>query len=221
LDNRFVISSAGLGSTGSYVFADLVKSLPVTRRSNVRDVAQMLSNKCWPILFKVWPTIYPALPSTLLNDHSLPVVMYFIGGNEFPSPEVYAVRVFIDWNTHRLKRPTVTKEYPNSPELTKQLMAKGPMYAANIVVIHQGLKGGGMDQLLTDGSMFQRRYLRLYPKEIGAYVRNETLDADSLTSLGRIMLAGEIEADPRDFGFPVVVCSIPSGKGAKCQPFDH
>ena len=52
----------------------------------------------------------------------------------------FIFRIFINWDAHYPKRPAITEAYPNSPEATKPLMAKGPMYAANIVVIHQGLK---------------------------------------------------------------------------------
>src|ERR1039458_88355 len=127
LDSRFIISSTGVGSTRSYVFADLVKSLPVKSSSSVRGVAQMLSAKCWPIFLKLWPSL-SLVPSNLANDHSLPLVTYFVGGYEFRGPELYSVKIFIDWKTHRLRQPAVAKEYPMSPELIKQLMTKGPIY---------------------------------------------------------------------------------------------
>jgi hypothetical protein len=106
LQDRLMISEMGLarierpyhGETKIvYDFPSWVRSLHIPNNASVSDVAQLIAEKCWPVFHDEWVRVHPSHPLNLSNDPSLPLVGYYIGGNEFLGPKVYFVGLYPDW----------------------------------------------------------------------------------------------------------------------------
>jgi len=216
IENRVLVSSMGVGRvSGIYDFSTWMKSLPIGNTTSVENAAAIIKKKAG-ILFKRewnWQVAHGRIPMTnLAGDRSVPWVSYYVGGNELSGPRVYIVEIPIDWVKNRLKNPTITSIYPPPKGITQY---------KNILVRRNGAKGGGMDQLFTKDSAVQRKYVKLYDREIGAAVYDEPLDVEGLMSLARILLTLEIETSPTRFSFPIKVCSITPGQEPGCKTYEQ
>ncbi len=194
-----------------YDFNSWIKSLPIKSNASILDVAQLISEKCWPIFHDEWIRIHPTRPLNLSNDPALPVVGYYIGGNEFLGPQVYFVGIYPDWKNKVLNRPIIRRMHPPIDTTERH----------NLFATFNGEKGGGMDELTVHNSAIERRYLKSYDKEIGALIYDERLDGTSLANLGKIMLSLEIQTTPTRFSFPVLICSLTANQRASCQSYYH
>jgi len=225
LNDRILVSSLGVGRIARvgggektriiYEFDSWIKSLPVKNTSSVQDVAEIIAKECTPIFRDEWAFLSSEGPVPIQNlsgDPSLPWVGYYIGGNEILGPEVYFVAIYVDWTSEQLNSPTITQIYPPSKGVTKY---------HNIFIRRNSANGGGTDQLFTTNSQTQRKYLKLYDKEVGAAIYDEPLDVEGLTKLARIMLTLEIETTPKRFDFPITVCSAVPNQRPTCNTYEH
>jgi hypothetical protein len=215
IQNRLLVSTNGIGSiSGIYDFNTWIKSLPIANNTSVENAATIIKKKAGPLFKKEWDwqVSHGRTPFTNLSgEKSLPWVSYYVGGNEFAGPVVYLVELYVDWTKNRLKAPIITLIYPPP---------KGVTQYKNILARHNGVKGGGIDQLNTDGSNIQRKYLKLYNREVGAAIYDEPLDVGGLAKLARILLTVEIEVSPKRFSFPIKICSAIPGQGPSCNTYE-
>jgi hypothetical protein len=226
LQNRFIVSTSGaarilrpLGPNDSkliYDFVPWVKSIHVNDNASVYEVAEVIERKSAAVFLAEWKFLTrrgQCIPvMNLSDDPRRPWVQYYVAGNEFLDPKVYLVSLTVDYGKQRLNAPTITRIYPPLKNVTR---------FKNISVTFNAEEGGGIDQLLTPGSMVQKRYLKLYDKEVGAAAYDEPLDIEGLKKLTRIMLTLEIEMAPDRFSFPILICSSVLNQGPTCNSFDH
>jgi hypothetical protein len=224
LRNRFLISTSGTARIDKpidathtktmYDFVPWAQSLPVKDKSSVYDVAKVVEQECSTVFRAEWKFLVgTGKPIPILNlsgDPSQPWVQYYVAGVEFLGPQVYWVALNIDYAKRRLNNPTITQIYPPLKNVTT---------LKNIFVRSNGKKGGGMDQLQTGNTPIQKRYLKLYDKEVGAAVYDEPLDVEGLAKLAKIMLTVEIETTPKEFSFPILVCSITPNRSPTCDTY--
>jgi hypothetical protein len=216
LQNRIIVSTSGIGRIlGIYDFNAWIESLPIAENTSVENAATVIKKKCAPIFTREWDFELrhggaPAL--NLSGDKSLPIVSYYVGGNEFSGPMVYSVEIYVDWANNRLKAPSIKLLFPP---------AKGATKIKNTFIWPRGAKNGGMAQLMTAGSDIQRRYLKLYDREVGALIYDELLNVDALGNLAKILLTLEITTKPKLFSFPIKVCSVIPGQRPSCNVYDH
>ncbi len=216
LRNRFIVSTIGVSRIRrngvlAYDFTSWVKSIAITNAKSVLELARLIARNCWPIFHDEWRLARPTTPFNLSRDPSLPVVGYYVAGEEIDGPKVYFIGTYADWSAHKLKYPKIKQIYPPTTHIQRR----------NIYAIFHGKTGGGMDQLTMEKSPIRNLYLRLYDKEIGALVYDEPLGVESLTELGRIMLTIEVTVSPSDFAFPLNVCSTTPEHGPTCHNYQR
>jgi hypothetical protein len=147
----------------------------------------------------------------LSGDKNLPWVAYYVGGDEFLGPKVYAVEIYADWVNNRLRHPPPKLIYPEAVSTQK-----------NTFTQWNSKDGGGIDQLLLmKDSPIQRKYLRLYNREVGAALYNESLAVDGTIKLARVMLGVEIDAHPESYSFPIKVCSSTPNQVPTCKTYEQ
>jgi len=216
LQNQILISTTGIARiAGKYDFNSFVKALPVPKNASVEDVASIISKRSEPIFQRALAHLWTNENAPVMNlsgNKSLPIVTYFVGGVEFTGPKVYRVAIYVDSAKKQLKHPTVGLIYPPSKTVTKY---------KNIFIEVTGKTGGGIDKLYEPNSATQKKYLKLYNREVGAMVYDEPLDVDGLIALARILLTVGIETSPERYSFPISVCSSTADHQPTCKTYDH
>lgn len=226
LRNQYIVSTSGsarivraIGRNNTrliYDFTPWLRSLRIKDKATVSEVAEVIERKSNAIFLAEWKFLTrkgQRVPIMNLSGNPLlPWVQYYVAGNEPLGPKVYSVAITVDYAKQRLNTPTITRIYPP---------LKNASRSKNTVVTYNAKEGGGIDQLMTEGSVVQKLYLKRYDKEVGAVLYDEPLDVEGLKKLGRILLTLEISTTPDRFSFPIVICSSSINQEPTCSTFDQ
>jgi hypothetical protein len=105
LQNRILVSTAGIGRiSGAYDFNTWITSLPIAENASIEDVAAIIRKMCKPIFEREWNYELRRGNTPITNlsgDKSLPVVSYYVAGNEFTGPRVYLVEIYVNWSKNQ------------------------------------------------------------------------------------------------------------------------